>query len=126
MHWSVPLMACEPAAEHGPVMVQVEYRIGPENAAEFVAAMAALDIVRRRDGAYRWGLFRDIAQPDRWVETFLVESWSEHLRQHERVTVEDRAIEERVRALSKPGISPIVTHLIQERNLPSLNCDDPP
>src|SRR5207237_8023537 len=113
MHWPIPLMACEPSPEHGPVLVQVEYRVGPENLAEFVTAMGALEVVRRRDGAYRWGLFRDIAQPDRWVETFLVESWSEHLRQHERVTVEDRAIEERVRALLKQGSPPVITHLIR-------------
>jgi len=126
LHWPVPLMACEPDPELGPVLVQVEYRVAPESSAEFVAALNSLETVRRRDGAYRWGLFRDIAQPDRWVETFLVETWSEHLRQHERVTVEDKAIEERVRALLKQGIPPVVTHLIHERYLPSLNCDDPP
>jgi MFS family permease len=112
MHWPVPLMVCEPDLEHGPVLIQVEYRVDPERSTQFVAAMDALEIVRRRDGAYRWGLFRDIAQPDRWVETFLVESWAEHLRQHERATVEDQAIEERVRACLTTGIPPAVSHLI--------------
>jgi quinol monooxygenase YgiN len=112
MHWPVPLVACEPSPEHGPVLVQVEYYVGSDNSDEFVAAMEALERIRRRDGAYRWGLFRDIAQPDRWVETFLVESWSEHLRQHERITVKDRGIEERVGALLTQGSRPVVTHLI--------------
>src|SRR5205085_2506355 len=26
MHWPLPLMTCEPSPEHGPVLVQVEYR----------------------------------------------------------------------------------------------------
>src|SRR4029077_3927615 len=112
MHWPIPLIACEPNLEHGPVLIQVEYRVDPERTTHFVAAMEALEIIRRRDGAFRWGLFRDIAQPDRWVETFLVESWAEHLRQHERVTVEDRAIEERVRSLLKQESPPVVAHLI--------------
>ena len=74
--------------------------------------MEGLETTRRRDGAFRWGLYRDLAEPDRWVETFLVESWGEHLRQHERTTVEDRAIEERVRSFLQEKTSPVVSHLI--------------
>src|SRR5207244_3776567 len=92
MHWPVPLAACETNPDQGPVLVHVEYRMDPAQTTSFLAAMESLEVVRRRDGAYRWGLFRDIAQPDRWVEIFLVESWSEHLHQHERITVQDREI----------------------------------
>ena len=49
--------------------------------------------IRRRDGAIRWGLFEDAATPGRYIETFVVESWAEHLRQHERVTISDRETE---------------------------------
>lgn len=41
----------------------------------------------------------------------VVESWAEDLRQHERITVEDRAIEEATRVLLKDGGRPIVSHL---------------
>ena len=44
------------------------------------------------------------------METFLVESWLEHLRQHERVTKADRANEERVRSLLRSD--PKTTHLV--------------
>jgi hypothetical protein len=74
--------------------------------------MAALEIVRRRDGARRWGVFRDTANLERLLETFVVASWGEHMRQHERVTITDRAVEERVHALQKPGTRPLVAHLI--------------
>jgi hypothetical protein len=36
------------------------------------------------------GIFRDLAQPDRYVETYIVDSWAEHLRQHERSVAADR------------------------------------
>ena len=49
--------------------------------------------IRRRDGAFMWELFSDIEQPDRMVECFMVESWLEHLRQHERATVADREVD---------------------------------
>jgi hypothetical protein len=40
---------------------------------------------------------RDFEQADRYIETFLVRSWAEHLCEHERTTKADREIEERLR-----------------------------
>jgi hypothetical protein len=65
---------------------------------------------RQRDGAYSWGIFEDVAQPGRFLETFLLESWLEHLRQHERVTNADRVMEESVHGLLTA--EPTVTHLV--------------
>src|SRR5258708_24892316 len=75
--------------DRGPVLVTVEYSIDPVDAAEFIAAMREMRRIRRRDGAVRWGLFEDAAKPGRYLESFLVQSWGEHLRQHERITVSD-------------------------------------
>jgi hypothetical protein len=66
---------------------------------------------RRRDGAYAWGVFEDAAHPGRMVETFLIESWMEHLRQHERVTKADRLLQEEIRRFDRSG-NPKVTHFI--------------
>jgi hypothetical protein len=44
------------------------------------------------------------------VERFLVESWLEHLRQHERVTQVDRILQERVDRFALG--TPKVPHLI--------------
>jgi hypothetical protein len=57
-------------------------------------------------------MFRDPATPDRFVETYMVESWGDHLRQHERVSVEQQVDEERLRALLIPGAVPVVSHLV--------------
>jgi hypothetical protein len=66
---------------------------------------------RKRDGAYAWGVFEDAAEEGRIVETFLVESWLEHLRQHERVTNADHIFQDTVNRFNIEG-TPKVTHLI--------------
>jgi MFS family permease/quinol monooxygenase YgiN len=114
LHWSEPAVVQEPHPARGPVLVTVEYRIDPAHADEFMHAMRDLERILRRDGATRWGLFTDPAQPGRYLETFLVESWAEHMRQHARVTNEDRAAQERVRSFHLGDEPPIVTHLIAE------------
>lgn len=57
-------------------------------------------------------MFYDTADPSRYLETFVVESWAEHLRQHERVTVAERATQERASAFQISEMPPIVSHLI--------------
>jgi quinol monooxygenase YgiN len=111
-HWPTPRVAQEPRPETGPVLVSSEYCVEPRYAAAFVAAMRAVEPSRRRDGAYRWGLYRDTADPTRFVEMFLVESWAEHLRQHERSLVVDREIEARALSLVEGGSARIVHHLV--------------
>jgi MFS family permease len=111
-YWPEPVVVLEPQPQQGPVLVQIEYWIDPNKAPEFGRAMRDLGRVRRRDGAIQWGLFQDSAQPARFVETFLVETWAEHLRQHARATESDRDIEERMRAFHIHVEEPVITHLI--------------
>ncbi|HXW24319.1 MAG TPA: MFS transporter, partial [Xanthobacteraceae bacterium] len=111
MHWPTPLVAQAIEEDRGPVLVTVEYRIRPEDRANFLAALAALGRERRRDGAYRWGAFEDAADQARIVEAFLVASWTEHLRQHERVTNADRLVQERVDRFQLTD-APKITHFL--------------
>ncbi len=111
MHWPMPSTAQNIAHDRGPVLVTVEYHISPRNRASFLKAIARLEHQRRRDGAYAWGIFEDAAEEGRILETFLVESWMEHLRQHERVTNADRVVQEAVRRFHVHG-APKVTHYI--------------
>jgi hypothetical protein len=112
LHWPEPTVARPLQPDEGPVLVTVEYHIDPGRADEFVQAMEAMRLARRRDGAMRWGLFNDTADPRRYVETFLVASWVEHLRQHERVTGVDRAAQERVHSFHVGPTPPVVSHLL--------------
>jgi MFS family permease/quinol monooxygenase YgiN len=100
--------------EEKPVLVIVEYEVVPDRMEEFMEAVRALKRIRLRDGAIRWNLFRDVTNPDVYVESFIVESWVEHLRQHERLTVSDREILDRTRAFHSSDQPVIVRHFILE------------
>ena len=110
LHWPEPALAAELQVDGGPVMVRLHYRVAPERHAAFRAAMAPLGRIRRRDGAYAWGLMFDLAAPDQVCEWFLLDSWQEHLRQHQRVSAADRLVQERVRALHEGPEPPRVEH----------------
>jgi transmembrane secretion effector len=111
-HWPEPALAIAPDPEEGPVLVMVEYRIRPEQAQDFTLAMRAVQEQRLRDGAFRSGLYRDPADPSRYLETFVVESWAEHLRLHERMTVSDRIVEERARDFHIGRRPPAISHYV--------------
>ncbi|MDF5726776.1 MAG: MFS transporter [Rhizonema sp. PD38] len=112
-----PQVVIEFQPEEGPVLVTVEYNIDPVEAEAFVEKIHHLRSVRLRDGAIRWGIYHDTAYPTRYLETFVVESWLEHLRQHERVTVEDRAIRAQVFSFHQGSETPIVSHMIYAHKL---------
>jgi MFS family permease len=114
-HWADPVVAGDIPRDRGPVMVTVEYRIHPDRSAAFAKALERLGHVRRRDGALFWEHFIDTADPTRHIETFIAENWIEHLRQHERVTLADQALEQEVRVFQVGDKAPIVTHLIAAR-----------
>jgi MFS family permease len=95
-HWGRPNLFEEHAPELGPVLVTVKYVIDPAKAAAFLDEMYRYERVRRRDGATRWGIFYDTETPDVYLESFLVDSWAEHERQHGRFTVADHELEQRV------------------------------
>jgi MFS family permease len=113
--WPAPLLAEIPAPDSGPVMVTIEYHVQPTKRAEFVAAMQALREMRRRNGAYFWELFHDSADPSNFVECFMDESWLEHLRQHERVSVADREIQRHAKRFLVEGTETKSRHLLGDR-----------
>jgi len=120
LHWPDPVVVNEPHPTDGPVLVTIDYRIDPAKANEFVAALREVKRILQRDGAVRWGLFVDPAQPTHYLETFLVESWAEHMRQHARVTMEDRIVQDHARSFHVGPDEPVVTHLIA-RDLSRIN-----
>jgi MFS family permease len=111
VHWPTPVIAHEVEPDQGPVLVTVEYRIEPANRGAFLRALERLADERRRDGAYAWGVYEDAATEGRYLETFLVESWLEHMRQHQRVTNADRVLQDAVHQFHVEGV-PKVAHFI--------------
>ena len=113
MHWPEPVLADSVDQDAGPVLVTVEYHVAAEHREQFLQALRPLARERRRDGAYDWQVFHDSAHPEKMLEIFLVDSWVEHLRQHQRVTRADRAMEDRVSRFAREP--PRITHYIAAR-----------
>jgi predicted MFS family arabinose efflux permease/quinol monooxygenase YgiN len=114
LHWPEPVVLIDPEPAEGPAITLTEYRIDPKTAEEFLQVMKEMRRIRQRDGAIRWNLLRDAADPQRYIESFVTESWAEHLRQHERVTAADRTVEQRAQAFHLGPEPPRITHLIAE------------
>ena len=83
----------------GPVLMVVEYRVDAANRQEFLGAVDELGHARKRDGAYAWGVYEDVGDAGRFLETFTVESWLELIHLRERVSNADELLINRVRHL---------------------------
>jgi predicted MFS family arabinose efflux permease len=113
--WDELFIEAEPLPEAGPVAVEVGYRIAPGTDAAFLDAISRIKAPRRRDGATFWRVYKDLGEPSRYVERFIVESWAGYLHQRARATVADQALETEVRAVLAPGASARTSHYIAER-----------
>jgi len=97
------------------VAVEIGYRIVPGSDAAFLDAISQMKAPRRRDGATFWRVYKDLGEPSRYVERFIVESWADYLHQRARATMADQVLETGVRAFLAPGQSARMSHYIAER-----------
>ena len=111
--WPAPVVSRSVEGGDGPVLVTIEYRIAASDRQAFLSALYELQHERLRDGASSWGIFEDTSQAGRFLETFLVSSWTEHLRQHQRVTNADYVLQERITRLLQE--EPQITHFVAPR-----------
>lgn len=118
-HWQLPQPKLEIAPQQGPVMVQIRYEVAPAQVAEFLFELQLLGKSRRRDGATFWEIFADATQPGSYVEAYVVPSWLDHLRQHERISRQDALIQARIKALLQAGSVPVVTHFVKPLAIPA-------
>jgi len=107
----------------GPVRISIEYRIPIEHYASFTRYIHDLRDVRLRDGAVRWGIYREAGDPTHLNETFIMESWLDYLRSRERTTTADREIRDCVYALHQGDAPPRVTHQIYAREIQPSDDD---
>lgn len=111
-HWPEPLVTNAVDAHRGPVLVMIHYQIAPEQREPFLAALGRLSEERRRDGAYEWGVSEDASGSKHVVEWFMVESWAEHLRQHQRVSKADADLQQELLAYQAGSDPPVVMHYL--------------
>lgn len=77
----------------GPVVVEIEYRVGQKNTRAFHNLMQEVQLFRQRNGAYGWSIARDIADPELWTERYHCPTWFDYLRQRNRSTQSERALD---------------------------------
>jgi MFS family permease len=102
----------EPLPDDGPVLIQMEYRVDPENRAAFLQAIQDVEPARRRNGASAWRVFRDLEDDTRFVERFVIASWAEYVRLRARLTFADQELQDRVMRLQRRGVPLRISRLI--------------
>ncbi len=108
----------------GPVVTTLEYRVAQADHGPFAAFMLRwMRPMRERDGALRWTLLQDLAEPTIWIERFHNPTWLDHLRQNHRRTVEDHELEVRALAFHQSATPPRVRHFL-ETDSARGNADD--
>lgn len=112
-HWPDPASPARDLGQDPATMVVIHYQVPIENEPEFRRLMCELRRQRLRDGAHRWSLFTHYEVAGRWTEVFEIESWTAHLRQHDRVNKTSAEIEDRIRAVTNAPRE--VHHLLSER-----------
>ncbi len=105
--------------EGGPVIVLNTWTVNEDDLAEFASVMSEIRLVRLTTGAYRWRLFRDIADPTRLTELFAVQSWEEHLAQHRRIDDSSAELIAKARSFD-------VADGPRSRHLIAIDVEDPP
>jgi MFS family permease len=112
--WEKLFITNEPSPEKGPIAVENVYRIDPAEAIAFIDAISEMRAIRRRDGATLWRVYSDLADPTRYVERYVVESWAGYLHQQARMTVADQEVEARVKTFQAEGVPVITQHFLAE------------
>jgi MFS family permease len=107
--WPAPHLAQDQTPD-GPVLVSVEYWAQPGVEGQLMTALQRTRFSRRRTGATSWRAWQDASDSSRILEQFVVASWDDHLRQHERVTRRDQDRLDRIRELTDPAHPVTVTH----------------
>lgn len=107
-----PEMRLAPEDTTGPTLVTLTYDVRPDAHQQFLSALEHVRRLRRRTGAVHWAVYRDAEHPDQFIETFVVPTWDEHLRQHERRTASDRQIQDDLRPYLRDHELPQARHYI--------------
>lgn len=107
----------------GPLVVEIEYQVPQENARAFHNIMQEVQLFRQRNGAYGWSIARDIANPELWTERYHCPTWLDYLRQRNRSTQSERAIEQEATAFHI-GRNPVRVRRMLERPFGSVRWKD--
>ncbi len=105
---SLPENNLEPS--EGPVTVTRAYQVDASNWGTFRRLMKDIKSVRKRNGALAWRLHEE--PEGHFLETVIIENWLDYLRQRERMTVDDRDLEEKIALLNRDQLPPLMEHTL--------------
>lgn len=88
-----------PAPKDGPVSITAEFQVDPTRRNECVELMRDARMIFLRNGAYRWHLYEDLNQPNKFRMEIVAPSWKQHLLQRERMTRNEKEIIDKLRGL---------------------------
>jgi MFS family permease len=113
-HWSLPPQASvDPSQNENQALIAIEYnKIDPKLSDEFEQSVRELGRILRSEGMAYWELFQDPVDIGHYIEIRIADTWTDHIRQHEYVTKNVQAMEDRIRALIKDCPQPIISHYI--------------
>lgn len=114
-HWPAPAPELAQHDDNEPVQIMITYEVSPDNEKAFFEAAEAVRLMRMRSGAFGWRIYHDPDRPGLLVESFFNRNWMDHLRLHERVTEDDRAVQDRLIAFHQGNEAPKVVHLIGKK-----------
>lgn len=112
--WREPRVELDITPRSGPVKIIIEYVIREKDTQTFLAMMAERRRIRKRDGARRWNLTRDMEHPEQWMESYHLPTWLEYVRYNQRLTHADAIVGEEIRKLHA-GAEPPKVHRMIER-----------
>ncbi len=112
-HWSLPPdLSIDLPQSDNQVLITIDYKIDPKLSNEFEKSVLELGRILKSEGMAYWELFQDTADIGHYIEIRIADTWTDHMRQHERVTKNVQIIEDKIRLLLKDDPKPIVSHYI--------------
>jgi predicted MFS family arabinose efflux permease len=113
-HWSIPpQISIDPSQVDNQTLITIEYNmIDPKLSDEFQRSVLELGRMLKSEGMAYWELFQDPADIGHYIEIRIADTWTDHMRQHERVTKNVQEMENRIRELIKDCPQPIISHYI--------------
>lgn len=112
-HWSLPPdLPVDLSQNDSQVLITIDYKIDPKLSEEFEQSVRELGRILKSEGMAYWELFQDTADIGHYIEIRIADTWTDHMRQHERVTKNVKVMEDRIRVLIKDGPQPIISHYI--------------
>jgi MFS family permease len=112
-HWSLPPdISIDPPQSDNQALIIIDYKIDPKLSKEFEKSVRELGRILKSEGMAYWELFQDTTDIGHYIEIRIADTWTDHIRQHERVTKNVQIMEDKIRLLLKDGPKPIVSHYI--------------